>query len=403
MSRLLSRREIAIWALCFAIVSTVLVVTRFASDDPDSALYAELSEQLAAAPPSHWIAPQWFGHWETGYAQHGWFREHPMGVMALPTLLGAIGVPAIQAAYIVGVAAGLAALLLIAALVSRLTSRDDARLTLVLLQLMPMASIFRIRANHEYPMLVCLLVALMGFDAVRRSWRWWWIAPVALTAGLLVKGVFVAIPLLAAGWWVLINPLRAPRSIWRAVASGAASLAMMLGVAWLYDVLYVRVTGETFWGPYWGRQLEPLTIATPIDGGSTLGAHLWFYLVRMAWHPAPWSLALVAAAWRWRGTIGDRWRALSDPARRGFMFAIVFAVTCVLMLAPASRFAERYAFSANYAIATAGTIVAARAWPSLARGVARLDRVIPAFPAIVWLALMLARLALGPFLPRISG
>ena len=84
-------------------------------------------------------------------------------------------------------------------------------------------------------------------------------------------------------------------------------------------------------------------------------------------------------------------------------FAIVFALTCVLMLAPASRFAERYAFSANYAIATAGAIVAARAWPSLARGVARLDRAIPAFPAIVWLVLMLARLAFGPFLPRISG
>jgi 4-amino-4-deoxy-L-arabinose transferase-like glycosyltransferase len=189
MSRLLSRREIAIWTLCFAIVSVLLVVTRFASDDPDSALYAALSERLAAGPPSHWIAPQWWGHWD----MEGWFREHPIGVMALPTLLGAIGVPAVQAAYIVGIAAGLAALLLIASLVSRLTSRDDARIVLVLLQLMPMASIFRIRANHEYPMLVCLLVALVGFDAVRRSWRWWWIAPVALTAGLLVKGVFVAL------------------------------------------------------------------------------------------------------------------------------------------------------------------------------------------------------------------
>jgi 4-amino-4-deoxy-L-arabinose transferase-like glycosyltransferase len=399
MSRLFPRREIAIWTLCFALVSTLLVVTRFASDDPDSALYAALSERLAAGPPSHWIAPQWWGHWD----MEGWFREHPIGVMALPTLLGAIGVPAIQAAYIVGIAAGLAALLLIASLVSRLTSRDDARLVLVLLQLMPMASIFRIRANHEYPMLVCLLVALVGFDAVRRSWRWWWIAPIALTTGLLVKGVFVAIPLLAAGWWILINPLRAPGSIWRAIASGAASLAMMLGVAWLYDVLYARVTGEAFWAPYWGRQLAPLTIATPIEGGSTLGAHLWFYLVRMAWHPAPWGLALVAAAWKWRGSLTARWRALPEPARRGLMFAIVFAVTCVLMLAPASRFAERYVFSANYAIATAGAIVAARAWPSLARGVARLDRAIPALPALVWLSLMLARLALGPFLPRISG
>ena len=108
-----------------------------------------------------------------------------------------------QAAYIVGIAAGLACLLLAAHLVTGVTSREDGRLALVLLQLMPVAFIFRIRANHEYPMLLCLLLMLIGLDGVRRSWRHVWIAPVALTAALLVKGVFVVIPLLAAGLWIL--------------------------------------------------------------------------------------------------------------------------------------------------------------------------------------------------------
>lgn len=399
MTRLLSRREIAIWILCFAIVSILLVATRFTSDDPDSALYAALSARLAEGPPSHWIAPQWWGHWD----MDGWFREHPAGVFALPTLLGAAGVPGVQAAYIVGIGAGLASLLLVGAIAARISSRADGRLVLVLLQFMPMASIFRIRANHEYPMLVCLLVALVGFDAVRRSWRWWWIAPVALTAGLLVKGVFVIVPLLAAGLWVLLNPLRAPGSAWRAVAVGVVSLVVMAGVAYEYDVLYRQVTGEAFWGPYWGRQLAPLTIATPLERGSTLTAHLWFYLVRLAWHPAPWSLALVAALWRWRGTIGARWRETPEPARRGLIFAIGFAAACILMLSPASRFAERYTFSANYAIAAAGAIVAARAWPVLGRVVEAADRRVPALAAWCWLGLMLLRLTLGPFLPRISS
>lgn len=399
MRRLLPAREIAIWIACFLLVSTLLVVTRFTSDDPDSALYAALSARLADGPVSHWIAPEWWGHWE----MEGLFREHPAGVFAVPTVLGALGVPGVQAAYIVGIAAGLAALLIIGSLVARATSREEGRLALVLLQLMPMASIFRIRANHEYPMLVCLLVALAGFDAVRRSWRWVWLAPLALTAGLLVKGVFVVIPLLAAALWVLINPLRAPRSIWRAIGTGLASLALMVGVALVYDRVYLHVTGETFWGPYWSRQLAPLTIATPVEGGSTLGAHLWFYAVRMAWHPAPWSLALVAAAWRWRGTLVERWRSLPDPARRGLLFCLAFALTCVLALSPASRFAERYIFSANYALATAGVIVASRAWPALARVVRTLDERVPALPAICWLALMLLRLTLGPLLPRISS
>ena len=43
MRRLLSAREIAIWAVFFLLVSIALVVTGFTSDDPDSALYAALS------------------------------------------------------------------------------------------------------------------------------------------------------------------------------------------------------------------------------------------------------------------------------------------------------------------------------------------------------------------------
>ena len=399
MRRLLSTRETAIWALGFLLVAVLLVVTRFASEDPDSALYAALAARLAHGPISHWIAPEWWGHWN----MEGLFREHPAGVFLVPTILGALGVPTVQAAYIVGIGAGLACLLLIGDLVARATTREQGRLVLVLLQLTPMASIFRIRANHEYPMLLCLLGALVGLDAVRRSGRGWWIAPLALSAGLLVKGVFVAIPLLAAGWWLLTNPLDAPKSVWRAIAAIGLSLAAMLGVAVAYDALYLRVTGETFWGPYWGRQLAPLSLSAPLGANSTFGAHLGFYLLRMAWHPAPWSLLLVGALWRWRGQIGARWRAAPPMTRRGLVFLLGFAVSCVLMLTPASRFAERYAFSANYALATAGALVALAAWPTLRATLETWDRRVPALPALCWIALMLLRLALGPFLPRISS
>jgi 4-amino-4-deoxy-L-arabinose transferase-like glycosyltransferase len=399
MRRLLPPRELGVWVLCFLLVSTLLVLTRFSSDDPDSALYAALSARLADGPAARWIAPEWWGHWD----MDGLFREHPVGVLVLPTVLGALGVPGVQAAYVVGIAAGLAALVLAGTLVARATSYEDGRAALVLLQVMPMASIFRIRANHEYPMLVCLLVTLIGLDAVRRSWRWWWVAPAALTAALLVKGVFVAIPLLAAGLWVLINPLRAPGSIGRAAAVGIISLAVMIAAALAYDALYLRVTGETFWGPYWDRQLAPLTLSTPGEGGSTFGPHFWFYLVRMVWHPAPWSLALAAAAWRWRARLGVWWRTEDDRARRTLVFAVLFPVTAVLLLSPASRFAERYLFSANYAIAAAGVVVALRLWPSLRRALVALDARVPALPAVCWLVLMMLRLTLGPLLPRISS
>ena len=72
------------------------------------------------------------------------------------------------------------------------------------------------------------------------------------------------------------------------------------------------------------------------------------------------------------------------------------------MLVPASRFAERYPFSAHYAIAAAGVVVALH-MARLQIGLERLDRQIPALPVVVWTALMLLRLTSGRLLPRISG
>ena len=399
MSALIPRREAVVWAACFLVVSLLLVVTGFTSDDPDSALYAALSARLADGPPSHWIAPEWWGQWDS----EGLFREHPVGVFVLPTLLGAAGIPGVQATYIVGIGAELASLLLLAHLVGQLSTRADARAALILLQVMPLASIFRIRANHEYPMLVCLLVALLGVDAVRRSWRWVWVLPVALTAAVLIKGVFVAVPLIAVGLWMLLNPRGERGSVWRPIAACAVAGLLMVVMAVSYDAMYIRVTGESFWAGYWARQLAPLTIATPGDNGSTIAHHLGFYALRVLWHPAPWSWALIAAGLIYRERLVRAWRGLPAPSARGLLFAIGAATAIVLLLTPASRFAERYIFSANYLIAAAGIPVALRLLPALGSWMAAVDRRVPAAAALLWLALMVLRLVAGPYLPRISG
>lgn len=396
---LLSRREIVLWAIGFVFISILLVAVGFNSDDPDSALYAALSARLADGPPSHWIAPEWWGHWE----HTGLFREHPVGVLLVPTLLGAIGVPGVQAAYIVGIGAGVASIVLIAWFIARFTSVADGRAALVLLQLLPLAFIFRIRANHEYPMLVCLLVALVGLDAVRRSWRWIWVTPVALCAAALVKGAFVAVPLLAIGCWLLVNPLRANGPAWRAYFAVAIGVVAIAGMAIGYDALYIKVTGESFWAGYWARQFAPLTLGGTTGNEPTILHHMGFYALRLFWHPAPWSLALAAVAWTSRHEWRQQWSAMSERARRGLLFGLGFTMATVLMLTPASRFAERYIFSANYALAAVGIVVALHAWPRLRAAFERFDQMIPALPVLCWTALMLLRLVIGPLLPRISS
>ncbi len=399
MPMLLSRRESVAWVCCFLLVAAVLVGIGFSSDDPDSALYAALSARLADLPPGRWIAPEWWGHWDS----EGLFREHPVGVLLLPAALGAIGIPGTQAAYVVGIAAALLCLIILGHLIARITSPADGRLALVLLQVMPVAFIFRIRANHEYPMLLCLLVMIVGLDRVRTSWRWLLVPAIALTGALLVKGVFIVVLIVAAAIWLAVNPLRAAGAAWRPVAACALAAVVLTAVAVGYDALYLDVTGERFWGPYWERQLAPLRLSAPLGTESAFLHHLSFYLLRLLWHPAPWSVALIAAIWRARRNLGGSWRRMSEPARRALGCAVAFAAASIAMLTPASRFAERYPFSAHYAIAAAGAVVALYLWPRLRTRVEALDRAVPGLPVTLWVVLMLLRLTLGGMLPRISG
>jgi 4-amino-4-deoxy-L-arabinose transferase-like glycosyltransferase len=401
--RLFPAREAIVWTLCFLTVAAVLVWTGFTSSDPDSGLYAGLADRLAAQPLNRWLAPEWWGFWPEAHMT-GLFREHPAGVLLLPAALTKIGIPAAQGAYIVGAGAGLASLLLMAALIRRFASRVDARVALVLLQLMPVAFIFRIRANHEYPMLVCLLIALHGlvFASTGRLWAAIILVGLGLSGGLIIKGVFVAKILLAIAVWIALKPMDTRGARWRGTVAAIAGVLVMGAVALAYDEAYRAATSEPFWSLYWQRQLGPLTDVGKFDVIFTFARNVLFYLSRIVWHPAPWSIALVLAGWRMRGHFTERWRAIPEPGRKGLLFALSFAGLAMLLVSPASRYAERYAFPSTHAVACAGVVSVSQVWPSITAAIARLDRRIPALPALVWLALALLRLGAGSLLPRIS-
>jgi hypothetical protein len=280
-------------------------------------------------------------------------------------------------------------------------SREAARAALILLQLMPVAFVFRIRANQEYAMLVCLIVTMLGLDRVRHSWRGLaWVAA-GLCAALLIKGVFVVFTLAGALMWIALNPTRTSGSTIRPILAIAISLIALVVVALGYDAWYRSATGESYWAIYWQLQLGQVTLATPLEGASTLARHVGFYIVRLLWHPAPWSLALVAAAWLHRSTWRAWWQATPESARRGLLFALAYAGVLVVMLSPSSRVAERYVFSGTYAIATAGVVVACRSWPRFGEAINRLDRRVVALPALLWFVLIVARLGAGPWMTRI--
>jgi 4-amino-4-deoxy-L-arabinose transferase-like glycosyltransferase len=395
MIQLVGRREPVLWAGALLAAWALLAVTGFVSLDPDSAFYAEMSARLAKGPLAGVIAPEWGGLWNGS----GLWQEHPVGIYLLPIALAKLGYPDNQAAFAVGIATGLACLLLLARL-ARDAEPSAGRSALVLLQLVPAAFVFRVRANQEYPMLACLLVMLLALDGTRRSWKWMPAVAAALIAALLVKGVFVLVVLLGGGLWTLLNPLRTPGSIVRPMTALAIGLAAMVVTAFIYDQLYLRAAGTVFWAGYWRRQLGPVADAAPRAGALPLVYHAFFYVAHLAWLSAPWGAGLIAAAIGWVTRWRDAWRAQPAALRGAALFALAFAGTAIVMLSPSGRFAERYLFSPIFITAAIGVAAACRTWPVIPVTVAQIERRVPYLPVLVWLVLIVGRLGLGPLLPR---
>jgi 4-amino-4-deoxy-L-arabinose transferase-like glycosyltransferase len=388
----LTARDWLAYGAGFILAAVLIYSTHFTSHDGDSALYAAIGGHTAAEPLRQWVAPKWWALWP-GSTMDELFIEHPAGLYWLPAVLGRLGLPASPSAYVVGVGASLLTLVGLSALIERIDGPVAARATLMLLPLMPVAFIFRVRANHEYPMLLCLVVALLALEGVRESWSWLIGLSAAFTAALVIKGVFALLVVGGGGLWLLANPTRRPRGAWRAWVGFGIGLSALFFAAVAYDDWYAAVTGHGFWRAYWQRQVGPMTFASPFEQAGIVGRHVGFYALHVLWHSAPWVVVLVWVGCRRLGQAHPT--RLAATERRGLLFVLTFALASLLALSVPSRVAERYMFSATFLLGAAGITAAVRAWPGFRGWIERVDAAVPSLPALVWTMLVVGRIAMG--------
>jgi 4-amino-4-deoxy-L-arabinose transferase-like glycosyltransferase len=389
------------------LVSVGLIATaHYTTRDPDSRLYAGIAARLSQQPVDQWIAPEWWGLW----GLQGPYCEHPVGIFLAPAALARLGFPAEQAAYAVNVVYQATSLVLVVLIARVLVDPAEARALGWLLQLLPIAFVFRIRANHEYALLAGLLLAVYSTERARTRPAWTLGMIAGFCAVLLVKGVFaLMVPLTCAIWLIArVGQPGGTRFTWQAWA--AVGLMPVVGalVAWEYETAYVSATGRSFLAVYQSRQ---------IPSGALTSGQVWFrvpytavwYLARVFWYAFPWS---VFAGWlAWRGLkSGAIWpwarrelHALGEvasTARQGAWFAIVsgLALTGGFSLAP--RKADRYLFPVYFIVGAVGAIDAVRRFPWMQRLVSRLDR--PWVPAVVYLVAFLVALATAGLLPALT-
>jgi hypothetical protein len=381
------------WAGAWAVTAALIAAVHYTSGDPDSRLYAGLSARLVAEPLAQWIAPEWWGFWNIT----GPYYEHPVGMFVVPALLGRLGYPPAQAAYAVNALYQVLSFVLIACIARAVVTGTEARALSWLLQLLPIAFVFRVRANQEYAVLFGLLLSVYATERSRTLKAWTPVMVLAFVFVLLVKGVFaLMVPVVCALWLIARRDGAPARAAWAAVLAmpiaGAAT-------AWAYEHAYLAVTGRSFLDAYRARQVPEgaLTAGSP---AARFAYNLVWYAGRVAWFAFPWSIG--AAFLALRGLREKAWRPRLESAavRQAAWFGVVASATLVIAFSLAHRKADRYIFPVYFIAGAVGVGLALRRLPWLGRIVDRLDH--PWVPAAVSVLLFLLRLATIGKLPEFT-
>ena len=381
-------KPVLLWSCALAIAASLLVATDYRSRDPDSALYARLSGELADEPPSRWIAPEWRGAWN----QEGLFREHPPGILLPSVLLIRAGVPAGQAAFIVNMLYQAAVIALVPLVAGVVVNGLESRSLAWILQLLPVSFVYRIRGNQEHPLLMCFLALIYGTHRARTN-PWWMLLMVASFCFLvLVKGAFAMFALVGAALWVVIIP--APdggsnRWAWSGLTAGVIAAALMLAG---YEALYVRTTGESFLEFYRTTRLGgSMQLGDPRVVPHALANVVW-YVSRLTWFAAPWSLVAFATAAVWlRSRIrGASAAPFDEMTERGLVWVLLLTGAFIAVLSPATVRAERFIFPTYFVIGAVGVVTAMRHSDGMRRLTERADR--QWIPIAVWMTTFLLSL-----------
>ncbi|HEY6616435.1 MAG TPA: hypothetical protein VIZ32_18015, partial [Vicinamibacterales bacterium] len=192
--------------------------------------------------------------------------------------------------------------------------------------------------------------------------------------------------------WLVVIPVptgESNRWAWSGLIAAVVAAALMLAG---YEALYVRTTGESFLEFY-----RP----TRHGGAMQLGdagvvphalANVVWYLSRLAWFAAPWSLVAfaTAAVWLRSRTRGASAAPFDDMTERGLVWALLLTAGFIAVLSPANVRAERFIFPIYFVIGAVGVVTAMRNFDGMRRLTERADR--PWIPVAVWMTMFLLSL-----------
>ena len=385
------------WIVALAVAALLMIGTEVHALDSDSSLHIGIVGRLNTLPISRWIAPEWWGLW--GF--EGLYREHPVGILIPPLILARLGFPVSVAPFLANAIYQILSLVIIQKLAMTVVPVVEARALPWLLQLIPIAFTYRIRANHEQALLLLFFVALWSVEKCRRDARWIGLLAFSTVAAVLVKGVFTAWLFIGCAAWLLIvrnsdggrsdrfdDRIRIDNRAWIGLA---ISFAAVVGVICGYEFLYRHATNESFLSTYLSRQIGAAAVLKGSSYAVQKLSNLVFYGGRLLWFAFPGSVAVLAASWN-----RSRLQAFPERTRQAFVFSVAVSLLYVVLFSLSDRHADRYIFPAYYLFAACGMILAAGRSAWLHRIIERWDRYHQVLTPLLWLILFSINLASGP-------
>jgi hypothetical protein len=209
---------------------------------------------------------------------------------------------------------------------------------------------------------MCFLALIYGTHRARTNPAWVLLMAASFCFLVLVKGAFAMFALVGAAFWLLVVPAptdRSSRWAWAGLALAVAAAALMMAG---YEALYIRTTEESFLEFYRSTRLGgSIRLTDPRVVSHTL-VNVGWYLLRLAWFAAPWSLAAfgVAAVWLRFRTIGTPIAPFDATTEGGLVWALLVTATFIAILSPALVRAERFIFPTYFIIASVGVVTAIR-------------------------------------------
>jgi hypothetical protein len=209
---------------------------------------------------------------------------------------------------------------------------------------------------------MCFLALLYATHRSRTSPAWIGLMVAAFCGLVLLKGAFAMFALVAAVLWLLLVPMPpggANRWPWAGLVLTVFVAAVMVAG---YEGLYVRATGESFLDFYRSRRLGDSIRMTDVAVVSHALVNVGWYLTRLAWFAAPWSLIAIPAAVGWARSKGTRDKGQGKDllTERALLWAMLLTAAYIAVLSPALVRAERFIFPTYFVIGAVGAVTAMR-------------------------------------------